>query len=306
MSAFIKFELGSMVGIKLCLSQFQLGTSPRATQGFSSKNLPGGLGFSFWKLLGGREFDKDGDFVDNESETSKKIAWIKFFYRWKQKQAEFFTFLEVYFFCQWNFSWSLGQLFGSAITHTLQKIWGVVPDLFIFDVFTGLWLSTPTFVQKRFVRVLILSVINTGCPKNLLKMGTLHCRFPAQTMLKRHIMCAQEAIYVPRFFGNFSETACMQVGFDVRISPVWWMRAVSRRWEISVSFVFLDFTSTCGEQPFRACLHDPGTAHCLGATHWPQGQLCLGAWSEVCNCSHEFLLAPGQLREVGYPLYNTR
>ena len=40
------------------------------------------------------------------------------------------------------------------------------------------------------------------------------------------------------------------------------MRAVSRRWEILFSFVFLDFTSTCGEQPFRACSHDPGTAHC--------------------------------------------
>ena len=24
------------------------------------------------------------------------------------------------------------------------------------------------------------------------------------------------------------------------------------------------------------------------------------------NCSHEFLLASGQLREVGYPLYNTK
>ena len=30
------------------------------------------------------------------------------------------------------------------------------------------------------------------------------------------------------------------------------------------------------------------------------------AWSEVCNSSHEFLFAPGQLREAGYPLYNTR
>ena len=77
------------------------------------------------------------------------------------------------------------------------------------------------------------------------------------------------------------------------------MRAVSRRWEIPFSFVFLDITSTCGEQPFRACSHDPGAAHCLGATDLPRGQLRLGAWSDVCNCSHEFLLAPGQLREAG-------
>ena len=27
-------------------------------------------------------------------------------------------------------------------------------------------------------------------------------------------MCAQEAICAPRFFGNFSETPCMKVGFD--------------------------------------------------------------------------------------------
>ena len=37
----------------------------------------------------------------------------------------------------------------------------------------------------------------------------------------------------------------------------------------------------------------------------PRGQLCLGALSDACNCSHEFFVAPEQLREVGYPLYNT-
>ena len=75
---------------------------------------------------------------------------------------------------------------------------------------------------KRFVRVLVLLVINTGCPKNLLKMGTLHCRFPVQTMLKRHInVCTRGDLCSSSFFGNFSETPCMKVGFDVRISPVW-------------------------------------------------------------------------------------
>ena len=37
--------------------------------GISSKRLPGGSGFDFWKLPGGREFDKGGDFVEIESET---------------------------------------------------------------------------------------------------------------------------------------------------------------------------------------------------------------------------------------------
>ena len=61
-------------------------------------------------------------------------------------------------FCEWNFSWSMGQLFGSAITHTLQKIRGVAPGLFIFEVFTGLWLSTSTFVQKVVIMLNVLSV----------------------------------------------------------------------------------------------------------------------------------------------------
>ena len=26
---------------------------------------------------------------------------------------------------------------------------------------------------------------------------------------------------------------------------------------------------------------------------------------DACNCSHEFFVAPGQLREASYPLYNT-
>ena len=62
------------------------------------------------------------------------------------------------------------------------------------------------------------------------------------------------------FFSNFSETPCVKVSFDVRIFPVWWMTAVSRRWEIPFSFVFLDFTSTCGNS-------------LLGHVHMIPGQL---------------------------------
>ena len=36
--------------------------------GISSKRFPGGSGFDFLKLPGGREFDKGGDFVEIESE----------------------------------------------------------------------------------------------------------------------------------------------------------------------------------------------------------------------------------------------
>ena len=73
--------------VVLCLSQFQLGTSsPRATPGISSKTLPGGSGFDFWQLPGGREFDKDGDFVEIQSETfCPCIGFISNKYRVSQK-----------------------------------------------------------------------------------------------------------------------------------------------------------------------------------------------------------------------------
>ena len=45
---------------------------PGQPSGISSKNLPRGSGFDFLKLPGGREFEKDLDFVENESKTSKK------------------------------------------------------------------------------------------------------------------------------------------------------------------------------------------------------------------------------------------
>ena len=45
--------------------------SPSNPQGWLKK-LPVGPGFDFWKLPGGREFDKGRDFVENGSDTSKK------------------------------------------------------------------------------------------------------------------------------------------------------------------------------------------------------------------------------------------
>ena len=78
----------------------------------------------------------------------------------KQKQVEFLTFFEVYVFFQWNFSWSMGQFFGSTVTHTLQKS-EELPLACLFEAFTELWLSTTTFCiksydyVKHFVRVLV-------------------------------------------------------------------------------------------------------------------------------------------------------
>ena len=88
-------------------------------------------------------------------------------------------------FSQWNFSWSMGEGFGSAALLFVRKVFHLYNSSHflseklrlgcLFDVFTGLWLSTPTFCikgydyVKRFVRVLVLLVINTGFPKNCQK-----------------------------------------------------------------------------------------------------------------------------------------
>ena len=70
----------------------------------------------------------------------------------------------------------MGQFFGSTVTIPYKKS-EELPLACLFEVFTGLWLSTPTFCIKRYdyvkhsVRVLVLLVINTGCLKKFLKNG---------------------------------------------------------------------------------------------------------------------------------------
>ena len=49
----------------------------------------------------------------------------------------------------------------------------------------------------------------------------------------------------------------------------------------------------------------PGQLIAPGQLTDPGVNFTFGAWSDVCNCSHEFFIALGQLREAGYPLYNT-
>ena len=63
------------------------------------------------------------------------------------------------------------------LSHIPYKQSEELPMGCLFDVFTGLWLSTPTFCikgydyVKRFVSELVLLVINTGSPKNCQKSG---------------------------------------------------------------------------------------------------------------------------------------
>ena len=65
--------------------------------------------------------------MENESETSKKIAWIKFLQvKTKKKQAEFFTFFEIYVFSQWNFP-GLWVNFWVLLSHIPYKKYEELP-----------------------------------------------------------------------------------------------------------------------------------------------------------------------------------
>ena len=86
-------------------------------------------------------------------------------------------------------------------------------------------------------------------------------------------------------FSNFSETPCMKLSFDVRIS----------QWEITFSLIFQEFTSTGGEQPFRACPHALEQLITLGQLTDPRVNFASKHGLTSVTFSHEFVLAPGQL-----------
>ena len=73
---------------------------------------------------------------------------------------------------------------------------------------------------KRLVRVLVLLVINTECPKKLLKMGNAALLISSSNYAKTPYKCVRRRRFVFLVFSNFPETSCMKVSFDVRISPI--------------------------------------------------------------------------------------
>ena len=76
------------------------------------------------------------------------------------------------------------------------------------------------FKVKHFVRVLVLSVINTGCPKNCQTMGNTTLLISSSNYAKYHINVCSGGDLCSPFIGNFSETPCVRVGFEIRISFV--------------------------------------------------------------------------------------
>ena len=76
--------------------------------------------------------------------------------KWKWNKLNFWPFSRFTCFLNGIFP-GLWVNFLVLLSHT-HKIWGVAPGLFVFEVFTGLWLSTPTFVQKVMIMLNVLSV----------------------------------------------------------------------------------------------------------------------------------------------------
>ena len=121
-----------------------------------------------------------------------------------------------------------GSVFLGLLSHIPYKKSEELLLACLFEIFTGLWLSTPPFCIKGhdyvkcFVRVLVLLVINTGCLKTLLKMGNTTLLISSSNYAKRHInMCSGGDLCSPLLFlSNFSEIPSIKVGFDVRISFV--------------------------------------------------------------------------------------
>ena len=124
----------------------------------SSKSLPGGSVFDFRKLAGGREFDKGRDYVENEIETSKYSVDQIFTDENKKKTSRIFDLfrgLRVFFNRIFPGLWVNFLVLLSYLTKQSEEL----PLACLFEVFTALWFSTPTFCiksydyVKHFVRV---------------------------------------------------------------------------------------------------------------------------------------------------------
>ena len=64
---------------------------------------------------------------------------------------------------------------------------------------------------KRFVPVLVLVVINTGCPKKLLKVGNTALLISSSNYAKTPYKCVHRRRFVFLVFSIFSERSCMKL-----------------------------------------------------------------------------------------------
>ena len=147
------------------------GYIPPPPRGLAQKNCLVGSEFDFWKLPGGRAFDKDGDFVEIQSETFRPcIVFISDKYRVSQE---------------------------------------------------------------------------------LLKMGNTRLLISSSNYAKRHINVCSGGDLCSPFFSNFSiwDTLCEDWFWCKDFLRLMNEGRFAESGRFHFFFVFLDFTSTCGEQP---------------------------------------------------------
>ena len=89
--------------------------------GLAQKTCPGGGRDLTFESCPGAENSTRTGILWKMKVNLKKSSVNQIFTGENKKQAEFLTFFEVYVFSQWNFCWSMGSFFGSAVTHTSQK-----------------------------------------------------------------------------------------------------------------------------------------------------------------------------------------
>ena len=91
------------------------------------------------------------------------------------------------------------------LSHIPYKKSQELPLACLFEVFIGLWLSTPTFCIKsydhikNFVCVLVLLVINRGCLKKFPKMENTMLLISSSINAKHHINVCLGGICVLHF-----------------------------------------------------------------------------------------------------------
>ena len=110
------FLLTMTVQMFCFMSQLILGNPRELTK----KTCLWGLGFDFESCPRGRNSTRTRILWKMKVKLQKNSV-DQIFTGENKNKLNFLPFLR-FVFCQWNFSWSMGQLFGSAITHMLQKL----------------------------------------------------------------------------------------------------------------------------------------------------------------------------------------
>ena len=131
------------------MCQFQLGTSPPGNpQGLAQKTCPGGRDLTFESCPGAGNSTRAGILWKMKLKL-QKTALIEFLDVKKKTSRIFDLFRGLHCKCfSMEFFLVNGSIFGSAVTHTLQKIWGVAPGLLIWS-FHWVMVIHAYFLHKR-------------------------------------------------------------------------------------------------------------------------------------------------------------